>query len=123
MNTNLTWIVLYGDNPLTQPLLQQYFLENIFDILAQQLQAEQQQLLVNFLAPQNNLLPDYNKASGVIATIGVSGVTLSRTDSSNMESITVPKSQQSTVIESQGAVSIKNRVNSSGTTIITVKQN
>jgi len=113
----------FGDNPLTQPLLQQYFLENIFDILAQQLQAQQAALLQNLIAPQNNLLPDYVKTSGVQATIGVSEVTLYRTDGSNIQSVSVPKSQDSLILQQQGAVSITNRVNAAGTTTITIKQN
>ena len=114
--------MIWGDNPLVEPLLQQYFLENIFDILSQELQQEAKQLLANVLAPQTTLLPDYNKASGVVATIGVSGVTLTRSSNSDTESVTVPKSQQTTIIESQGPISIKNRVLSSGTTTITLKQ-
>jgi hypothetical protein len=113
---------IWGDNPLVEPLLQQYFLENIFNILSEELKAESQQLLANVLAPQSTLLPDYKKETGVVATIGVSGVTLTRNDSSNIESVTVPKSQQTTIIEQQGAVSVKNRVISSGTTLITLKQ-
>jgi len=114
----------YGDNPLTQPLLQQYFLANIFDILAQQLQDDQARMLQNLIAPTNNaLLPDYNKATGVVATIGVSEVTLTRSDGSNIQSVSVPKSENALIIQQQGAVSITNRVNAAGTTTITIKQN
>ena len=62
------------------------------------------------------------KETGVVATVGVSGVTLTRSSNSDTESVTVPKSQQTTIIEQQGPISIKNRVLSSGTTTITLKQ-
>jgi hypothetical protein len=112
---------VWGDNPLVEPLLQQYFLENIFNILSQELQAEAKQMLANVLAPQTTLLPDYKKETGVVASIGVSTVTLTRSSNSDTESVMVPKSQQTTIIEQQGPISIKNRVNSAGTTIITVR--
>ena len=114
--------MIWGDNPLVEPLLQQYFLENIFNILSEELKAEAKQMLANVLTPQVTLLPDYKKETGVVATIGVSGVTLTRSSNSDTESVTVPKSQQTTIIEQQGAVSVKNRVISSGTTLITLKQ-
>ena len=113
----------FGDNPLTQPLLEQYFLENIFDILAQQLQAEQAGLLQNLIAPQNNnILPDYKKSTGVTANIGASEVTLCRNDGSNNQCIATPKDQNSTLVETQGSVTIKNRVNQGAGTSITVIQ-
>jgi FecR protein len=113
----------FGDDPLSQPLLQQYFLEDIFDILAQQLQDEQTGLLANLLAPQNTLLPDYKKSTGVVSEIGTSDVSLCRSDGSNMQCVTVPKDQNSTIYQQQGSVNIKNRVNAGGNTIITLKQN
>ena len=124
LQNELTSQTPYGDNPLEQPLLQQYFLEDIFDILAQQLQDEQTGLLNNLLAPtENNLLPDYKKSSGVVSSIGTSDVSLCRSDGSNMQCVTVPKDQNSTIYQQQGSVDIKNRVNQGGNTIITLKQN
>jgi hypothetical protein len=113
----------FGDNPLTQPLLQQYFLADIFDILAQQLQDEQAALLQNVLTPQNNILPDYKKETGVVATIGSSTVGLCRSDGSNIQCVTVPKDQNSSIYQTQGSVTIHNRVNQGGNTIITLRQN
>jgi hypothetical protein len=113
----------YGDNPLTQPLLQQYFLADIFDILAQQLQDEQAAMLQNLLTPQSTLLPDYKKDTGVVANIGTSTVGLCRSDGSNIQCVTVPKDQNSTIYQTQGAVTVHNRVNQGGNTIITLKQN
>ena len=113
----------FGDNPLTKPLLEQYFLENIFDILAEQLQAEQAAMLQNLIAPtNNNILPDYKKSSGVTADIGTSEVTLCRNDGSNNQCIATPKDQNSTIVETQGSVTIKNRVNQGAGTTVTVIQ-
>jgi hypothetical protein len=113
----------FGDNPLSKPLLEQFFLADIFDILAQQLQEEQMGLLANLLAPQNTLLPDYKKETGVVTSIGTSTVGLCRNDGSNMQCVTVPKDQNSTIFQQQGSVNIRNRVNAGGNTIITLKQN
>jgi hypothetical protein len=113
----------YGDNPLTQPLLQQYFLANIFDILAQQLQEEQTAMLSNLLTPQSTLLPDYKKETGVVATIGTSTVTLCRNDGSNMQCASVNKTENVTIYQTQGSVTVHNRVNQGGNSIITMKQN
>jgi len=113
----------FGDNPLAKPLLEQYFLENIFDILAEQLQAEQAAMLQNLIAPQNNnILPDYKKSTGVTESIGATEVTLCRNDGSNNQCIATPKDQNSTIYETQGSVTIKNRVNQGAGTSITVIQ-
>ena len=93
------------------------------EILAQQLQAEQAGLLQNLIAPQNNnILPDYKKSTGVTANIGASEVTLCRNDGSNNQCIATPKDQSSTVIETQGAITVKNRVNQGAGTSVTVIQ-
>jgi hypothetical protein len=113
----------FGDNPLAQPLLQQYFLSDIFDILAEQLQEEQTAMLSNLLAPQNSLLPDYKKDTGVVATIGVSEVTLCRNDGSNMQCASIDKTENATLYQTQGSVTIHNRINAGGNSIITLKQN
>jgi hypothetical protein len=112
-------------DPLTQPLLQQYFLQDIFDILSAQLQQEAAQLLSNMLSPQNTLLPDWFKASGVTTQIDPQQVTLCRTDgSSNTTCLTTPHDQNSTTYITQSDnVTIKNRINAGNNTIITVKQN
>lgn len=113
----------FGDNPLAKPLLEQYFLANIFDILAQQLQDEQAAMLANMIAPQNNsILPDYKKSSGVTEQIGASEVTLCRNDGSNNQCIATPKDQSSLIVETQGSVTVKNRVNQGAGSTVTVIQ-
>jgi hypothetical protein len=72
---------------------------------------------------KSGLLPDYNATSGVIAEVDDNNVTLSRNDGSNTQSVTTPKNQNSTIKQQQGAVEIINRVNTGGTTVITLRQN
>ena len=113
------------DNPLAKPLLQQYFLEDIFNILSQQLQQEASALLSNQLSPQAQLFPDWFKASLVTKEVTPTTATLCRPDgSSNVACISVPKDQNTTTfIQQADGVNIKNRINAGGNTIITLKQN
>ena len=113
------------DNPLAKPLLQQYFLEDIFNILSEQLAQESAALLSNALSPQNQLFPDWFKASLVTKEVSPTSATLCRADGgSNVACITVPKDQNATTyIQQADGVNIKNRINAGGNTIITVKQN
>ena len=113
------------NDPLEKPLLQQYFLEDIFNILSQQLAQESAMLLGNMLSPESQLLPDWFKASQVTKEITPITVSLCRTDgSSNVTCITAPKDQNTTtyIMQSDG-VNIKNRINAGGNTIIITKQN
>ena len=72
---------------------------------------------------KSGLLPDYVATSGIIAEVDDNNVTLSRNDGSNMQSVMVPKNQNTTIYITQGVLDFKNRVNSGGTTTITLKQN
>ena len=109
---------LYQDK-LSRNLLDQNFLQNILDIIDAQMQAQMN--LLN--KTPGGLLPDYVATTGIIAEVDDLQVTLSRDDGSNRQSVTVPKNQQSTIIQQQGSVEFKNRVNNSGTTTITLRQN
>jgi hypothetical protein len=111
----------WGDDPLNKPLLQQYFLENIFNILSEQLQAETQALLGNVLQA-DPLLPDYNKSMRITVVKGVDTVTLTKDNGSDVESVMVPRNQNSLIVETQGSSATKNRVNAGGNTYITVTQ-
>ena len=109
---------LYQDK-LSTNLLDQNFLANILDIINAQLAAQ-----LNLLNSQKSgLLPDYVATTGIIAEVDDTSVTLSRNDGSNTQSVTVPKNQNSTIYMTQGVLEFKNRVNSGGTTTITLKQN
>jgi hypothetical protein len=80
-----------------------------------------QQNLLN--TQKSGLLPDYRATSGVVATVDDLVVELCRNDGSNTQCVTVPKNQNSTITQIQGAVEIMNRVNTGGSTTIILKQN
>jgi len=104
---------------LSRNLLEQNFLENILDIINAQLAAE-----LNLLnSTPSGLLPDYKAITGVVVEIDEPHVTLFRDDGSNIMSVTTPTSQNSTIHMYQGSMEIKNRINTGGTTIITLRQN
>ena len=100
-------------------LLDQDFLANVLDIINAQMAAQ-----LNLLnTVKSGLLPDYTSTSGVVVAVDDNTVTLSRDDSSNIQSVTVPKNQNTTIYQTQGSIEIRNRVNVGGSTIITLKQN
>jgi hypothetical protein len=104
---------------LSTNLLDQNFLANILDIINAQLAAQ-----LNLLnSTKTGLLPDYVATSGIVAEVDDNTVTLSRNDGSNTQSVMVPKNQNSTIYMTQGVLDFKNRVNTGGTTTITLKQN
>jgi hypothetical protein len=104
---------------LSRNLLDQDFLANILDILNAQMAAQLN--LLNSI--KSGLLPDYSAITGIVALVDDNTVTLSRDDGSNFQSVTVPKNQGSTIYQTQGVLDFKNRVNTGGTTTITLKQN
>jgi hypothetical protein len=102
---------------LAQNFLDQDFLANILALLNNQLDE-------NLLAFQaNGLLPDYKASTGVKVAVDDMSVQLCRSDGSNNQCVSVNKNENSTVIQQQGQISIKNRVNSGNGTLITLKQN
>ena len=104
---------------LSTSLLDQDLLANILDIINAQLAAQ-----LNLLnTTSSGLLPDYVALTGVVASVDDYSVNLTRDDGSNVQSVTVPKNQNSTIYQIQGSVEIRNRVNSGGGTIITLRQN
>ena len=109
---------MYQDK-LARNFLDQNFLANILDILDSMMKAQ-----LNLLnTTSNKLLPDYNALTGVVVDIQEPKITLARDDGSNVMSVTVPTSQSTTMYFTQGAMdTIKNRVNSGGSTIITLIQ-
>jgi hypothetical protein len=109
---------MYQDK-LARNFLDQNFLANILDILDSMMKAQ-----LNLLnTTSNKLLPDYNALTGVVVDIQEPKITLSRDDGSNIMSVTVPTNQNTTMYFTQGAMdTIKNRVNSGGSTVITLIQ-
>jgi hypothetical protein len=109
---------IYQDK-LARNFLDQNFLANILDIIDAQMKAQ-----LNLLnTTSNKLLPDYNAITGIVVDIQEPKITLSRDDGSNVMSVTVPTTQNTTMYFTQGAMdTIKNRVNSGGSTTITLIQ-
>jgi len=109
---------MYQDK-LARNFLDQNFLANILDILDSMMKAQ-----LNLLnTTSNKLLPDYNALTGITVAIDEPKITLARDDGSNVMSVTVPTAQNTTIYMTQGAMdTIKNRVNSGGSTVITVIQ-
>ena len=109
---------VYQDK-LARNFLDQNFLANILDIIDSMMKAQ-----MNVLnSTSNKLLPDYNALTGITVDIQEPKITLARDDGSNVMSVTVPTTQNTTLYMTQGAMdTIKNRVNSGGSTIITLIQ-
>jgi hypothetical protein len=109
---------MYQDK-LARNFLDQNFLANILDIIDSMMKAQ-----LNLLnSTSNKLLPDYNALTGIVVDIQEPKITLSRDDGSNMMSVTVPTAQNTTMYMTQGSMdTIKNRVNSGGSTVITLIQ-
>jgi hypothetical protein len=109
---------MYQDK-LARNFLDQNFLANILDIIDSMMKAQ-----LNLLnSTSNKLLPDYNALTGVVVDIQEPKITLSRDDGSNIMSVTTPTNQNTTLYFTQGAMdTIKNRVNSGGSTVITLIQ-
>jgi hypothetical protein len=109
---------MYQDK-LARNFLDQNFLANILDILDSMMKAQ-----LNLLnTTSNKLLPDYNALTGITVDIQEPKITLARDDGSNVISVTTPTTQNTTLYFTQGQMdTIKNRVNSGGSTVITLIQ-
>lgn len=106
---------LYADK-LSEDLLDRDFLKNILDLINLQLiKAAERQLAIK----TDELLPDYDPEGPVRATTDGIGVTLCmETGPSDLSCVRTPTSQQTSITQTQGSVSIFNRVNDAGTTNI-----
>lgn len=102
------------EDKLSRNFLDTDFLANVLDIINAQLAAQ----LDLLSKTKSGLLPDYNATTGVTAYVDDLIVELCRDNGSDVMCVSTPKNQSSTVYMTQGAVEIKNRINSgSGTTI------
>jgi len=73
---------------------------------------------------KNTIIPDYTATSGAVATIDTQQVEICRTDSSNNTVCAItPRDQNSVITQTQGTVTVVNRINQGGNTIITTRQN
>lgn len=104
---------------LSKNLLDQDFLANILDIINAQMASQ-----LNMLNTQKGgLLPDWTASSGVTVSIDDPQITLCRSDGSNNQCVTTQKNQNTTIYQQQGSIEIRNRINSGGSSVITLKQN
>ena len=104
---------------LDRNLLDGDFLANVLDIVNQQLAAQ-----MDFLAKaKSGLLPDYNALTGVKVELDEPKVTLCREAGGDVQCITTPTGQNSTITQTMGGVEVRNRVNSGGGTVINATQN
>ena len=101
---------------LAQNFLDQQFLDNLLTMMNDQLNE-------NFLKLADGLLPDYKASTGVKVAVDELSVQLCRSDGSNNQCVSMNKAENGTIIQQQGSVIVKNRVNSGNGTLITLKQN
>lgn len=105
---------MYVDR-LAQNFLDNQFLANIFDMIGNGLSA-------NMLDEVDSVLPDYKKSSGIIAIKDDMTVSLCRDTGSDIQCVTTPLTQNSTIYQTQGSLEFKNRINQGNNTIITIVQ-
>ena len=108
---------IYQDR-LSRNFLDQDFLANVLDILDAQMKSQ-----INLLnTTKGGLLPDYVATSGITVELDEPKVTLCRDSGSDIQCVTTPTRQNSTIYQTQGNLDFKNRVNSGGGTVITLIQ-
>ena len=103
---------------LDRNFLDQDFLANVLDIVNAQLAAQLD--LLN--KTKSGLLPDWVATSGITVEVDEPKLTLCRDNGSDIQCITTPVTQNSTVYQTQGVMEFKNRVNQGGGTTITLIQ-
>lgn len=105
---------MYEDK-LAKNFLSNDFLASLFDVVGNILDQK-------FLDPVDPVLPDYKKASGIIAYKDEMSVELCRDNGADIQCIKTPLTQNSTIYQTQGNLEFKNRINQGGNTIITLIQ-
>jgi sporulation protein YlmC with PRC-barrel domain len=100
---------------LSRNFLDSNFLANMFDLVGNGLDAK-------FLEEVDTMLPDYKKSSGIIVTKDDPSVTLCRDNGADVQCVTTPQTQNSTLYQTQNNIEFKNRVNQGGNTIISLTQ-
>lgn len=106
--------IMYEDK-LQKNFLDNQFLASLFEILGNELDQK-------FLDPVDPVLPDYRKASGIVAYKDEMSVSLCRDNGADVQCVTTPLTQNSTIYQTQGNLEFKNRVNQGGNTTITLIQ-
>ncbi len=105
---------MYEDK-LKRNFLENSFLASLFDVVGNALDEK-------LLEPVDPVLPDYRKASGIVAYKDEMTVGLCRDNGADIQCVTTPLTQNSTIYQTQGNLEFKNRVNQGGNTIITLIQ-
>ena len=105
----------FFQDKLSRNFLDSNFLANMFDMVGNALNEK-------LLEEVDSMLPDYKKVSGIIVTKDDPTVTLCRDSGSDVQCVTTPMTQNSTIYQTQNNVEFKNRVNQGGNTIITITQ-
>lgn len=101
---------------LSRNFLENHFLDSLFDIMGNGLEE-------NYLDDDaDSIVPDWRRSSGVIVTKDEGQVGLCRDNGSDIQCVTTPVTQNSLIIQTQGSIEIKNRINSGGNTTITLIQ-
>ena len=103
---------------LDRNFLDQDFLANVLDIVNAQLAAQ----LDLLSKTKSGLLPDWIPTSGITVEVDEPKLTLCRDNGSDVQCITTPVTQNSTINQTQGVMEFKNRVNSGNGTVITLIQ-
>ncbi len=103
------------EDKLSRNYLDNNFLGNLFDLVENQLDEK-------FLEEVDPVLPDYRRSTNIIAYKDPVNIELCRDSGSDIQCIKTPRTQNSTVFQTQGNYEFKNRINQGGNTIITVVQ-
>lgn len=106
---------IFNEDRLAKSFLSNDFLSSLFDIVGNALDEK-------FLEPVDPVLPDYRKSTGIVAFKDETIVELCRDSGSDIQCVTTPLTQNSTIFQTQGNLEFKNRVNQGGNTIITLIQ-
>jgi hypothetical protein len=107
-------VAMFTDR-LSQSFLDSNYLANFFEIIGNTLNE-------NLLGEIDSVLPDYKKSSGIVAIKEDPTVTLCRDSGADIQCVTTPFTQNSTIYQTQGSLEFKNRINQGNNTIITLIQ-
>jgi len=105
----------FFQDKLNRQFLETSFINNFFDIVGNALAED-------FLKEVDTVLPDYRKSSGIVAIKDEMTVGLCRDSGSDIQCVTTPLTQNSTIFQTQNNIEFKNRVNQGGNTTITLIQ-
>ena len=105
----------FYENQLQRNFLDNQFLNSFFDIIGNALDEK-------LLDPVDPVLPDYKKSSGITVVKDEVAIQLCRDNGADVQCVTTPRTQNSTIYQTQGSLEFKNRVNSGSNTIITLIQ-